>query len=131
MDRRHFLFGLLASTALAPLAAYAASDLKVIYIGGWDCPPCNAWKKNRKQGWLDSAEFKQVTWIEVEAPNLKRAYEDTYWPAQLRSIRDQLPKKSGTPRFVVVKDGKVVANHFGGTTWDNALADIKKALAKA
>jgi hypothetical protein len=46
-----------------------------------------------------------VTWIEIEAPHLARAYDDTYWPASLRPIRDQLPRKSGTPRFLIVRDG--------------------------
>ena len=47
-----------------------------------------------------------MTWIEIEAPHLTRAYDDSYWPASLRPIRDQLPRKSGTPRFVIVWDGK-------------------------
>jgi hypothetical protein len=67
-----------------------------------------------------------VTWIEIEAPHLARAYDDTYWPASLRPIRDQLPRKSGTPRFLIVRDGKVVGNHFDG--WANTLADLKRLL---
>jgi hypothetical protein len=69
-----------------------------------------------------------VTWIEIEAPHLTRAYDDTYWPASLRPIREQLPKKAGTPRFLIVRDDKVVSNHFGGT-WMDTLADLKRLLA--
>ena len=70
-----------------------------------------------------------MTWIEIEAPHLTRAYDDSYWPAELRPIRDQLPRKSGTPRFLIVRDGKVVANHFNdGNTWANTLADLKRLL---
>jgi len=70
-----------------------------------------------------------VTWIEIEAPHLTRAYDDTYWPVNLRPIRDQLPRKSGTPRFLIVRDGKVVANHFNdGNTWAKTLADLKQLL---
>ena len=69
-----------------------------------------------------------MTWIEIEAPHLTRAYENTDWPENLRPIRDQLPKKSGTPRFLLVRDGKVVANHFGDSTWPQTMADLKKLL---
>jgi hypothetical protein len=72
-----------------------------------------------------------VTWIEIEAPLLKRAYDDTYWPVNLRPIRDQLPRKSGTPRFLIVEAGKVISNQFGGTSaWQSTLADLEKALAR-
>ena len=70
-----------------------------------------------------------MTWIEIEAPHLTRAYEDAYWPASLRPIRDQLPTKSGTPRFLIVRDDKVVSNHFGGT-WADTLADLKRILGE-
>ena len=72
-----------------------------------------------------------MTWIEIEAPHLTRAYDDAHWPADLRPIRDQLPRKSGTPRFLVVRDGKVVANHFNdGGAWEKTLADLKRLLDK-
>ena len=70
-----------------------------------------------------------MTWIEIEAPHLTRAYEDAYWPANLRPIRDQLPKKSGTPRFLTVRDDRVVSNHFGGT-WADTLADLNRILGE-
>jgi hypothetical protein len=80
---------------------------------------------------LTSPEYKQVDWIEIDAHHLRQAYEDQYWPAQYRPIRDQLPKKSGTPRFLVVQAGKVVANRFGGPDyWSGTVADIKRLLAQ-
>jgi hypothetical protein len=128
VQRRSFLFAL----GLTPFLSFplrAAPSLKVIYIGGWDCLPCSVWKKKYKQDWLASAEFKRVTWIEIEAPHLKEAYEDAFWPADLRPIRDQLPKKTGTPRFLIVADGKVMSNRFG--KWNDTVADLKRLLAKS
>jgi hypothetical protein len=129
MNRRAFvLAGLLSSTSLE--STRAASGIQVIYIGGWDCPPCIGWKNTYKKVWLESPEFKQVTWIEIDAPHLTRAYDDAYWPVKLRSIRDQLPVKSGTPRFLIVKNGQIIANRFrGGDYWTGTVADIKKALS--
>lgn len=127
MNRRAFLVaGLLASTALG--SARAASEVKVIYVGGWDCQPCAQWKNKYKAAWLASPEFARVTWIEVDAPKLKEAYQERYWPGDLRPILDQLPRKSGTPRFLIVRDGKIVSNEFGGSKWANTMADLKKLV---
>ena len=82
--------------------ARAASDLTVIYVGGLDCPPCTQWKNTQKARWLASPEYKKVTWVEVESPKLREAYQERYWPADLRPVLDQLPRKSGTPRFLIV-----------------------------
>jgi len=131
MNRRAFVFAPIAasladSTALGP--AQAASDVKIIYVGGWDCPPCTTWKNTHKAKWLASPEFQQVTWIEVDPPKLREAYQERYWPGDLKPILDQVPRKSGTPRFLIVKDGKIVSNEFGASKWTVILADLKKIL---
>jgi hypothetical protein len=133
MIRRAFLIaGLLAATSplLAIGAARAASDLTVIYVGGWDCPPCTQWKNTQKARWLASPEYKKVTWVEVESPRLREAYKERYWPADLRPVLAQLPRKSGTPRFLIVRDGTVVSNEFGTGRWVATLADLKKQLGE-
>jgi hypothetical protein len=133
MIRRAFLIaGLLASTlpvmAIGP--ARAASDLTVIYVGGWDCPPCTQWKNTQKLRWLRSPEFHRVTWVEIESPKLKEAYQERYWPGDLRPVLAQLPRKSGTPRFLIVRDGKVVSNEFGTGRWATTMADLRKLLGE-
>ena len=133
MNRRAFLIAsLLAATSPLMLLgpAHAASDLTVIYVGGGDCPPCMQWKKTQKARWLGSPEVSKVTWVEVESPKLKEAYQERYWPAGLRPVLAQLPRRSGTPRFLIVKDGKVVSNEFGGDRWLATLADLKKRLGE-
>ena len=129
MNRRAFVFASLLVPAL-PVAARAATELKVIYVGGWDCPPCTRWKNTQKASWVASPEFRQVTWIEVESPQLKQAYETRFWPGDLKPILDQLPRKSGTPRFLIVRNGQVVANQFGGSGWTTIMADLKKLLSE-
>ncbi len=127
MKRRTFVVAGLLGSSL-PLSARAAPVLEVIYVGGLDCQPCTAWKNRYKAGWLASPEYRQVTWIEVEAPKLKDAYQQRFWPGDLRPILDQLPRKSGTPRFLIVRDGKVVANGFGVSQWPKIMAELKKQL---
>jgi hypothetical protein len=129
MNRRALLIaGLLAATSLTP--ARAASDLTVIYVGGWDCPPCTQWKNTQKLHWLRSPDFHRVTWVEVESPKLKEAYQERYWPAELKPVLAQLPRKSGTPRFLIIQDGKVVSNEFGGNRWAATMADLRKLLGE-
>ena len=134
MNRRAFLFASLAAFGVDKVAtsgaAQAASGLQVIYVGGWDCPPCRHWRTAYEAKWLASHEFKRVTWTEVEAPRLKEAYRERYWPGELRAVLEQLPKKSGTPRFLIVKDGRVVSNQFGGSKWLNTMADLRKLLGE-
>lgn len=126
MNRRVLIFAGLGTFA-AP-SAHAAPDIKVIYVGGWDCQPCLVWKNKYKAEWLASTEFRKVTWIEVEAPKLKEAYQDRYWPGDLKPVLDQLPRKSGTPRFLIVQNDEVVSNEFGGSKWAITMADLKKRL---
>jgi hypothetical protein len=134
MNRRAFLIaGLLAATSPTVLfepARAASSDLTVIYVGGWDCPPCTQWKNTQKARWLTSPEYKKVTWVEVESPHLKDAYKERYWPAELRPVLAELPRKTGTPRFLIVRDGKVLSNEFGTGRWAATLTDLKKQLGE-
>lgn len=116
------------AASVVPVAAGAVPDLKVIYVGGWDCPPCTQWKNTYKAAWLASPEIKRVQWIEVESPRLKQAYEDRFWPGELRPILDQIPRKGGTPRFLIVRDGRIVSNEFGGSRWMATMTDLKKLL---
>lgn len=128
VNRRIFVVAALVGSSLQ-FPARAEPALKVIYVGGRDCQPCTAWKNKYKASWLASPEYKQVTWIEVDAPKLKEAYQERYWPGDLKPILDQLPRKSGTPRFLIVKDDRIIANEFGTGQWSKILAELKKHLS--
>ena len=76
--------------------------------------------------------IKRVKYVEVESPNLKQAYRDEYWPKDLLAIRDNLPSKRGTPRWLVIKDGKLISNVFPSSGldvgWKHTLTAIEKAV---
>jgi hypothetical protein len=120
--------GLAGSAARGPARA-AGPTIRVIYVGGLDCRPCDTWKKKHKAEWLASPEYRRVTWIEIESPRLKEAYQERFWPGDLRPVLEQLPRKSGTPRFLLVKDDQVIANEFGVGQWVKILDALKKELA--
>ena len=128
MNRRAFLFASLAASAAG--TAHAASGLQVIYVGGQDCPPCRRWTSTYKDQWLASPEYRQVVWHEVEPPHLKEAYQERHWPAALQPVLAQVPRRSGTPRFLIVADGRIVSNEFGVSKWLNTMAELKKLLGE-
>jgi hypothetical protein len=128
MNRRTFLIGgLLGSTVLTQ--AFAQSPLTVIYVGGADCPPCLNWKTKYRAAWLSSPEFHKVQWIEVEPARLKEAYQSRFWEGALAPILDQLPRKTGTPRFLLVQDGRIIDNQLGGGAWPRVLSEVKTHIA--
>lgn len=127
MLRRAFIAGA-ASAATAPGAARAAPGLTVIYIGGWDCGPCLAWKRNQKPAWVASAEYRRVRYMEIESPRLREAYEPRYWPEEWRWVLDQLPQKRGTPRFLVIRGRTILANHFATSRWNDTLEAVRRNL---
>ena len=89
MNRRAFLFagaGASPAAGTGRSAARAAGRIQVIYVGGWDCPYCTVWKNEYKKGWVDSPEYKQVAWIEVDVPHLREAYQERYWPGELAAM---------------------------------------------
>jgi hypothetical protein len=127
MNRRAFLFASI-STPLTLSAARAESVVRVIYVGGSDCPYCAMWKNQYKAAWLVSPEFKRVTWVELDAPRLRDAYRERYWPGDLEEVLRQIPHKQGTPRFLIVKDGRIVSNELGVNHWEETVAHLKKLL---
>ena len=126
MNRRALLFaGLLLPAAHV---AHAAPDVEVVYVGGWDCPYCVMWQNKYKAQWLASPEFKQVTWTEVDVPHLREAYQERYWPGDLKAVLDQIPRKSGTPRFLIVAKGKLVFNAAGADQWERTMRALRNVL---
>jgi hypothetical protein len=127
MKRRDLLFAA-AALPLMSAPALAGGHIQVVYVGGADCPYCTVWKNEYLADWKRSPYFRQVEWIEVDVPHLREAYRERYWTGELQAIRDQLPKKYGTPRFIVVRDGKVVSSELGVNRWEDSLSLIRTLL---
>ena len=128
MNRRALLFAGLAVAVTAASAHAVPADIRVILVGGPDCPPCARWKREYLDAWMASPEFRQVVWEEVEAARFREVYRDRYWPGDLAPILAQLPRKSGAPRFLIVQAGRVVSNHLGVSKWASTLDDLRKLL---
>jgi hypothetical protein len=125
MIRRTFIAASLATATAVPVAQGAAG-IQVIYIGGSDCPNCTKWKNQYKADWEASPDFKKVKWVMVDPPSLRQAYNSRNWPDDLKPILEKLPQKSGTPRFLVIKDGAIIANKDGVASWLTILGIVKQ-----
>lgn len=127
MNRRAFLF---AGLAVSAGTAHAANSLQVVYVGGQDCPPCRRWSATYKAKWLASPEYGRVVWYEVEPAHLGEAYEERHWPEALRPVLAQVPSRNGTPRFLIVADGRIVSNEIGVSKWLNTMKELRKLLGE-
>ena len=131
MNRRAFLFASLAACPVLsglPRAARAVPDLFVVYIGGQDCGACQRWRANAHPRWLASDEIQKVSYFEIEPITLKDAYKARSWPRALRPVLAQVPSKSGTPRFLIVQEGRIVSNQLGLSAWASTLADLRQIM---
>src|SRR5476651_2765107 len=126
MDRRSFVLGGIVGFGLLQPAFAQSNPLTVIYIGGQDCPNCAQWKGQYKAKWESSPEFKKVKWVAVDPPSLLKAYDSANWPDDQKAILAKLPSKSGTPRFVLVKDAAITDNPSAVRGWQTIFVDIQK-----
>jgi hypothetical protein len=102
--------------------------ITVIYVSALNCPFCRDWEANSKTKWEQSAERSRVDFRVVQAPFFERLDEDHYWSSDIRWIRDQLRISRGTPRFIVVVDGKVVRHKFGVRSWQTEIYPLLQSL---
>lgn len=129
MKRRTLIGASAAAGFLASGPAMAnASRPLLVYVGGWDCPSCITWKNSKKPDFLASPLAKKVRLVEVEAPKLREAYQPGYWPDDVKFVLELIPKEQrrGTPRFLIVRGGKIVLNRWGGGEWDRVAASLQK-----
>lgn len=142
ISRRSFGTALAGVTMLPGTATAAQPRVLVIYVSAWDCGYCKVWSNNVWPTFKESQEYKRIKWTKIDAPRIRSAYEDQYWPGDLRRYRDEAGVSAGLPRWIVVKDGLVVFNgkgsvKGGGLTQDypdwasEVLPAIQQALAGA
>lgn len=96
-----------------PASSYAVSsksEIQVVYIGADNCPPCWKFKANDYPGWVKSAEYRQVTYRELQFARYQATSSDEIWPDDLKWLREATNNRRGAPRWIVLVDGKIVSN---------------------
>jgi hypothetical protein len=60
---------------------------------------------------------------------MRAAYDVSNWPDHLVTILQNLPLKSGTPRFLIVMNGQLYANELG--RWNRTVSYLRELIAIA
>lgn len=106
----------------------APKEIMLVYVGAHNCPSCAFWESQLRKPFLDSVEAKQIKFREVKAGTYMDTRGTAPWPDDIKWIRDQGAANSGTPRFIVVVDGKIARNIFGSGNWGREALPLLQRL---
>ena len=125
MFNRKFLLsaGLLAILMYGISSTTAAAANMVVYISARDCVPCARFDATYLGRFTAAMQAKGYTVRRVTVAHLNDIRDQSYWPSDLKPLLAQFRNKGGTPRFLVVHDGRVIENLFTGSR-GRALAGI-------
>jgi len=115
--------GLLAILMYGISSTTAAAGNMVVYITARDCPSCARFEATYLGRFTAAMQAKGYTVRKVAVEHLNNIRDQNYWPNDLKPLLAQFGNKGGTPRFLVVHDGRVIENLFKGSS-GRALAGI-------
>lgn len=115
--------GLLAILMFGASSTTAAAANMVVYISARDCVPCARFDAMYLGKFTAAMQAKGYAVRRVVVAHLNNIRDQSYWPSDLKPLLAQFGNKGGTPRFLVVHDGRVIQNLFTGSR-GRALAGI-------
>jgi thiol-disulfide isomerase/thioredoxin len=108
------------ASAESPAAAPAASvsseakpkrEVHLIYMGGNDCPPCVAWRKDELPKLMQTEAFKKVKFSFVTKSINSPMPARFFLPSEVKPYKDKLDTASngisGSPQFALLVNGEV------------------------
>lgn len=108
-----------------PSATSRAKKITVLYVGAFNCPSCDEWKRRDQRP--EAELMKSIELRQVQTNSYAHIAQESAWPDDLKPIRDRLKLKSGTPRFIVMADDRIVLHRFGKASWQK---DVLPKLAE-
>jgi len=101
-------------TTVDKLDVSPSSTIMVVYVGANNCPYCRDWE-SMKDGVVKRLQASGVEYREAISPMYSDTSSPYYWPDDIKWITTENAAyvRRGTPRFLVLVDGKVVRNRFG------------------
>jgi hypothetical protein len=123
-DRKFILSaGLLAILMYGISSTTAVAGNTVVYISAGDCVPCARFDATYLEKFTAAMQAKGYAVRRVIVAHLNDIRDQSYWPSDLKPLLAQFGNKGGTPRFLVVHDGRVIQNLYTGSR-GRALAGI-------
>jgi len=125
MFNRKFVLiaGLLAIVMYVISSTTAAAANMVVYISAHDCVPCANFDANYLGRFTAAMQAKGYAVRRVVVAHLNNIRDPNEWPSDLKPLLAQFGNKGGTPRFLVVHNGRVIENLHTGRS-GRALAGI-------
>lgn len=85
--------------------------VQLIWMGGNDCPPCVAWRKDELPKLQKSEEFKGITFSYVTKVIRSTVPASLFLPAEVKPYKDKLDYASsgrgGSPQAALIVNGEV------------------------
>ncbi len=91
--------------------------LTVIYIGARNCGYCLEWEGEEERQFLASETRKRLTYRRLIFRSFRNVTSNGVWPGDLVWVRDRLGIRSGTPRFIVVREQEILLTTSGTEAW--------------
>lgn len=121
-------FVALAWPAQIPVSAPA---VHIVWMGGSDCPPCEAWRRDELPKLKASAEFKPVTFSYVTKVIRSSVPSSLFLPSEVRPYKDKLDHASsmrtGSPQVAILVNGEVF-DYFHGTRSADEMVQMLAAI---
>ncbi len=92
--------------------------VQLVWMGGNDCPPCVAWRKDELPKLQNLGEFKNVTFSYVTKVIRSTVPASIFLPQEVKPFKDKLDyasaRRIGSPQAALLVDGEVF-DYFHGT----------------
>lgn len=109
MLQKSFL-GLTLSASVS-VFAQTPPNIHLVWMGGNDCPPCVAWRKDELPKLQMSDEFKNITFSYVGKSIASPVPAGFFLPAAVKPLKDKLDYASsgrgGSPQAAIIVNGEV------------------------
>lgn len=112
--------------------AEGAGKMSLVYVGAFNCAPCTAWERKYRAHTAEFCGKNGIDFREVKAGTYKDTKYTAPWPDDLEWIAKSGNATRGTPRFIVIVDGKIRRNTLGLGGWETEVWPmLQRAAASA
>ena len=125
VNRRELLLGLgagLLAGATSGLAQAQGAGRWVLYVSAPDCMNCRHWEGANQASFVQGLRKNGIGFRNLTVGSLHDVRNPSYWPADLRWIRDRVAQMSGTPWFFLVNGNNIELTAIGTEQWQHLMA---------
>lgn len=119
-------------TRTAPAQAPAVSQkVHMVWMGGSDCPPCVAWRREELPKLQASPEFASITFSYVTKTIRSSVPSGIFLPSEVKPYKEKLDHassmRSGSPQAAILVNGEVF-DYFHGTRSAEEVVQMLRAI---